>query len=284
MFKLSLCLLATGCVVVLTAAPASIGIASSTGQFRVNGSSVPGNGNLFVGDIVETASARSVVRIGAADFTLLPESRAHIFQDRTVLEKGSGLLAGTQSRAVEAASLRVLPSGPNSVIQVEITAPNHVSVAARDGAAEVRNSSGTLVASLRAGMALAFDTQAGASSTLKITGKMVTKDGKFYLTDDTSCVKFELLGKDLATFIDKVVTVTGSAIPSNTTSTTSTIQVVQVITIEESKHKGGACVVGAPLGMSALKKAAIIGGIGVAGTVVGLAAAGTFSGATISAP
>ena len=279
--KLSLCLLATGCTLVLAAAPASIGTVRSTGQFRVNGSSVPGNGNLFEGDVVETASARSIVRIGAADFTLLPESRAHVFHDRTVLEKGSGLLAGTQSRAVEAATLRVLPAGPNSLIQVEITAPYHVSVAARDGGAEVRNSSGTLVASLRSGMALAFDTQAGASGTLKITGKLVTQDGKFYLTDDTSCVKFELLGTDLPKFVDKVVTVTGSTIPGNATST---LQLVQVITIEETKHKGGACAVGAVAGMSAIKKIAIIGGVAVAGTVVGLAAAGTFSAASVSTP
>ena len=136
MLKLTVSLLGIGCLLILAAAPPSIGIVKSTGQFRVNGAAVPGNGNLFEGDVVETASTRSIVQIGAAQFPLLPESRAHVLRDRTVLEKGSGLLASADSRAVEAATLRIVPAAKNSVIQVEISEPNRVSVAAREGSAD----------------------------------------------------------------------------------------------------------------------------------------------------
>src|ERR1035437_4260731 len=193
MIKFALSLLTIGCLLALTAAPASIGIVKSTGQFRVNGSAIPGNSNLFEGDVVETA------------------------RGRTVLEKGSGLFAGAPSYAVEAATLRIAPAAKNAVIQVEISAPNRISVATREGGAEVRNSSGVLVASLRSGMALAFDPQAaGASTALKIKGTVESGDGKFFLTDTTTNVKFELQGTDLAKYDRKCVEIAGSSIPGVT--------------------------------------------------------------------
>src|ERR1035437_2636300 len=292
MIKFALSLLTTGCLLALTAAPASIGIVKSTGQFRVNGSAIPGNSNLFEGDVVETAGGRSIVQIGATQVTLLPESRAHIFRGRTVLEKGSGLFAGAPSYAVEAATLRIAPAAKNSVIQVEISAPNRISVATRQGGAEVRNSSGVLVASLRSGMALAFDPQAaGASTALKIAGTVESRDGKFFLTDTTTNVKFELQGTDLAKYDRKCVEITGSSIPG-VTAAAGASQVCQVVTIQQVGCKkvaaagaagagaagAGAAGAGAATGISAAATAAIIGGVAVAGVLGGLAAAGTFSG------
>ena len=107
MLKLAFSLLTTGCLI-LAAAPASIGIVKSTGQFRVNGSAIRGNGNLFEGDMVETGDARSVVHVGTTQFILLPESRAHIFRDRTVLEKApasSQALKAMPSKPLRCASL-----------------------------------------------------------------------------------------------------------------------------------------------------------------------------------
>ena len=63
MIKFALSLLTIGCLLALIAAPASIGIVKSTGQFRVNGSAIPGNSNLFEGDVVETAGGRSIVKL-----------------------------------------------------------------------------------------------------------------------------------------------------------------------------------------------------------------------------
>jgi len=280
MLKLVFSLLTGGCLLVSAAAPPSIGIVKSTGEFRVNGSAVPGNSTLFEGDVVETSAARSVVQLGATQFTLLPASRAHIFRDRTVLEKGSGLLAGAQNDAVEAATLRIVQTAKNSMVQVEISAPNRVSVAVREGGAEVRNSSGVLVASLRTGMALAFEPQAGASTAVEMTGAVTKQDGKFYLTDPCTNVKVQLLGVDLDRYVGKREDVAGSGIPGATPSGGAS-QVVQAVTIAPLKGKAAPCAVGT-VGAAALSgaaKAAIIGGVAVAGAAVALAAAGTFSGA-----
>ena len=279
MLKLALSLFTGACLLGLAASPPSIGIVKSTGEYRVNGSPVPGNSTLFEGDIVETAAARSVVQLGAAQFTLLPASRAHIFRDRTVLEKGSGLLAGAQNQVVEAATLRIVQTGKNSVVQVEISAPNQVSVAAREGGAEVRNSSGVLVASLRTGMALAFEPQSGASTAVKMTGTVTTQNGKYYLTDENTHVKVELQGQDLEAFVGKEVDMEGSAIPGAAVSGGAS-QVVQVVTITVVKRRRPAGAgAGGGGGLSHGATAAIIGGVAVAGTMVGLASAGTFSGA-----
>jgi hypothetical protein len=291
MIKFALSLLTIGCLLALTAAPASIGIVKSTGQFRVNGSAIPGNSNLFEGDVVETAGGRSIVQIGATQFTLLPESRAHIFHDRTVLEKGSGLLTGPQNHTVEAATLRIASVTKNSVIQVEVSAPNRISVATRQGGAEVRNSSGVLVASMRSGTALAFDADpqsAGASTALKITGTLESLDGKFFLTDTTTNVKFELQGTDLAKYAGKQVEIAGSSIPG-VTAAAGASQVCQVVTIKPASNKkkaagaagaagAGTAGAGGAAGISAATTAVIVGGVVVGGVLVGLAAAGTFSG------
>src|ERR1017187_2158885 len=177
--------LVVACPFVLVAAPPSIGTVRSPGQFRVNGSAISGNSTLFDGDVVETAGARSVVQLADARLTLMPASRARIFRDHTVLEAGSETLYAAQSQSVEAVTLRIAPAVKESVVQVEISAPNCVSVAARGGAAEVRNSSGVLVASMPSGRALVFRPQAASPSTIKIAGELKSSNGKFYVTDKT---------------------------------------------------------------------------------------------------
>ena len=192
----------------LAAAP-SIGTVRSTGQFLVNGSSVPCNSTLFDGDVVETNGLRAVVYLTDGQVTLAPASRARIFRDHTVLEQGDEVLSASVSQFVEADTLHIAPTARESV-QVEISAPNRVSVAARDGAAEVRNSGGILVASLTPGMALAFDPQAASASSVTIAGKLEALNGKYYVTDAATCVRYELRGSNLASRVGQNVHVTGT--------------------------------------------------------------------------
>lgn len=278
MLKLICSLVTSGGLLAAAAAPASIGTVKSTGAYRVNGSAVPGNNTLFEGDVVETATARSVVNLGATQITLLPSSRAHIFHDRTILEKGSGLLTGAPDHAVEAASLRIVPVERSSVVQVEISSPNHVSVAARQGSAEVRNSSGVLLASLRTGLALAFEPQGGASAAVKTTGTVTTESGRYYVTDASTNVKVELQGQNLSQFVGKMVTVEGASIPGAAAAggASQVVQVVHIATVHPPSPTGAPS--GGGGGLSHGATIAIIGGVAVAGTLIGLGAAGTFSG------
>jgi hypothetical protein len=241
-----------GCIFSLSAASPSIGVIRSSGEFRVDGAAVRGNATLFEGSLVETAGARSMIRIDGAQITLLPQSRVTVFRDH-----------------VQAGALRISSSAKGSVVEVQTAQSGRVDIAAATGVAEVRDSAGTLVAVVRPGLALDLNPpQGGATSAFQATGVLESRNGKFYLTDSTTHVTVELQGTDLAKYVGKTVEVTGSTIPGAPVAT-GVSQVVQVVTINPVTRTHH--------GLSNGAKGAIIGGVVVGGTVGGLAAAGTFS-------
>src|ERR1051325_5711402 len=134
-------LIASGCLLVAGAVPNSIGFVRSTGDFRVDGSTVRGNSTLFDGSVIETVTARSVVQLDIGQLTLAPASRARIFHDRAILEKGAALLRDTDKLVFEANTLQVAPSAKDSVLQVDVQSPSRIAVSARSGSAQVRNAS-----------------------------------------------------------------------------------------------------------------------------------------------
>jgi hypothetical protein len=290
MYKRLIMLLMSGCLVTVGAAPPSIGIVKSAGDFRIDGSTIRGNSTVFDGNLIETTSATSVVQLTGIQLTLSPESRAKVYRDHIVLELGTGLVRDAEKHIIEAASLRISSASPGSLLQVEIAGTHHVAVAARSGSVEVRNRAGVLIASIGAGMALAFDPQAGAATAAKMTGVLVSKDGTFFVTDVTTNVTAEVHGTDLAKFAGKKVDITGSIIP-NATPAVGASQVVQVTGIMDAVTAAagaagaagaGAAGAGAAGGIGALATVAIVGGVAVGGTVLGLGAAGTFSSAPVS--
>jgi hypothetical protein len=292
MLKYLLPLFAAASLMPVSATSPSIGLVKSSGEFRVDGSAVRGNGNIFEGTLVETAAARSVIQLADAQITLAPDSRARVYRDHTVLEKGSGFVKDGARHVIEAATLRIAPSTRDSVVQIEITGPSRVTVAARGGLAEVRNSSGILTARLLPGMELAFSPQAAADAAVKITG-CESHDGAYFLTDETTGVKFELQGTEVSNYAGKKVEITGSSIPGATPAAGAS-QVVHAVTINTVKGTckagaaaaaGGVAAAGAAAGtaaaaaggLSTAAVVAIVGGVAVTGTAAGLARAGTFS-------
>jgi len=295
MFKYMMCLLAAGSPLVVSAASPSIGFVKSSGEFRVDGSAVRGNGTIFEGAVVETNAARSVIQLANAQITLSPDSRVRVYRDRTVLEKDSGSVRDDASHIIEAATLRIAPSARDSVVQIDLTSLSHVTVGARGGPAQVRNSSGVLTASLLPGMALAFNPQAASAAAVKLTGVIEARDGAYLLTDETTKVTVQILeGPDVIKYSGKKVEVTGSSIPG-ASPLGGASQLVRAVTIKPvgDKRKAAAAAgaagagagaaaagagAGAAAGLSGAAVAAIVGGVAVAGTASGLAAAGTFSG------
>jgi hypothetical protein len=264
---------------VAMAAPLSIGFIKSNGDFRVDGSTIRQNSTLFDGNLIETTAARSVIELASVEITLSPDSRAKVYRDHTILEKGTGVVKDAGTHVIEADTLRIFPSAKDSIVQVDITSPSSITVAARSGAAEVRSATGVLVASVRPGLALAFGAQAGAATAFDMTGIEELKDGKYFLTDDTTHVTVQLEGPDLAKFVGKCVEVTGSIIPGATPPSPAS-QLIQVATIKTTSCRKAA---GWWPGLATGEKIAIIGGVAAAGAVAGLAAAGTFSSSTPSA-
>jgi len=274
MSKTLMCFVVLGCLFALIGATSSIGVIKSSGEFRVDGLAVRGNGTLFEGDLVETTAARSVVHLAGAQLTLLPDSRAKVYQDHTILEKGSELISKSLGHTVEVASLRVAPADKNSVLQLDVTGPSSVSITTTSGEADVRNAQGLLVARVMPGMPLAFNAQAASPSTVDLIGVVEVRDGNYFLTDKCANITVQLQGTDLAQYVGKRVEVNGT-VNTAATAATGASEVVAVTTVNATNKKSCGPAGG---GLSAGAKAAIIGGIAVVGTIAGLAAAGVIGG------
>jgi hypothetical protein len=266
-------LLASGCLFVATAASPSIGFVKSSGTFRVDGSTIRGNSSLVEGNVVETTEARSVLQIGSVQIALLPDSRAQVYRDHALFERGSGVARGADKYMIETAVVRVAPATKDSVVQVELRGAAGVAVSAQNGAASVSNAAGVLLASLRPGETLAFEPQAGAAEAVHISGVIAQKGGKFFLTDATTHVAVELQGPDLSKYVGRKVEVAGSLIPGATAAPGAS-QVVRVVSVNLLPSAGAV----AKGGLSGRAVGVIVGGVAVGGTVAGLGAAGTFSG------
>jgi hypothetical protein len=255
-----LSLLTSGCLVFLMAVPPSIGVIRSNGDFQVDGSTISGNATLFEGSTVQTAAAQSKIQLSSgAQIVLAPNTRAQVYKDR-----------------IEAATLRISPTDTHTVAQILAQDSNHVSISALQGLVDVRNGAGVLVATVRPGLALAFTAQAGGASTAtKMKGCLVKRGDRYLLTDTTTNVTVELQGPDVAKNAGHRVEITGSMIPGITPAAPAS-QAVQVVTWDSV---GAGCrvpVAGAAAagGGPSAGAIAIVAGIAVAGTFVGLVAAG----------
>ncbi len=276
-----LSLLTSGCLLFLTAAPPSIGVIRSSGDFQVDGSTVRGNATLFDGSTIQTTANQSRIELSGGDeIVLAPGSRAQVYRDHTVLQQGSQRIRTSHAYPVDAASLRISSGNTRTVADIVSGDGNRVSIAAREGLLDVRNGAGVLVATVRPGLALAFSPQAGGAATAtKMTGCLGMKNGHYFLKDDTTGVTVELQGADVAKHDGHQVEITGSMIPGAPPAPGAS-QVVQVGTFDSVGARcnipGGAAIPAA--GMSAGVIGAIVGGVAVAGTLIGLGVAGTFSG------
>ncbi len=271
-----------------SAAPVSLGTIQSTGEFRVDGSTISGNATAFDGNLIETISARAVVQLGREQITLSPNSIVKLYHGRSVLEKGTSLVRDA-NHVIEAATLQISSTSKNSLLQVEMPGPNHISVAAHAGSIEVHNGAGLLIARLNAGMAVDFEPKSGIMTSTNMTGVLEVRDGRFYLTDKTAHVTAELRGADLAKYSGKTVEVGGDIIPGTTPAGGASL-VVQVTATKLALAALAAATPGAVVatagvsssaiaGVSMTTAIAIGGGVAAAGSVIGLARAGTFSSA-----
>lgn len=284
------------------AAPSAIGIATAKGGFRIDNAAVSGNGTLFSGATVETdrASGQLALRNGAR-LQLGANSRAKIFENRLVLEQGAGQFrAGEKNQFnLEARSLRIIPADASSVAHVSMVGANRIHVSALRGSFRVASANGVVVAALAAGHALEFEpSQAGASAPSKLSGCVVSKDGRFFLTDETSNVTVELRGPGLSQQAGHKVEVTGAQLPGVTPVQPAYLNAGMVVQVSEMKMVSRKCALPAAAaaaagaaGAGAATAGAAAGAAGaaagvstavVAGVVVAAAATATAVGITIA--
>lgn len=258
-----LAVLTSGCLLFLMAVPPSIGVIQSSGDFQVDGSTVRGNATLFEGSTVQTAAALSKIELSSgAEIVLAPNSRAQVYKGR-----------------LEAGTLRISPADSHTIAEIATQDSSHVSISATQGLVDVRNGAGVLVATVHPGLALAFSTQAGGAATAtKLSGCLVKKGDRYFLTDSTTGVTVELQGPAVAASAGHQVQIEGAMIPGATPAPGAS-QVIQVVTVDSVGASckvpiAGAVAVGGGLATGAI--VAIVAGVAVGGTLIGLWAAGTF--------
>jgi hypothetical protein len=278
-------LLSCSGLVFLVAAPPSIGMIRSMGDFQVDGSTVRGNATIFEGSTVQTTAVASTIQLSSGtEIVLEPGSRVKLYRDKSILERGAQSIKNSRGHLIEAATLRISPADNSTVAEIRAQDSNRVSIAARMGSVDVRNGVGVLIASVRPGWALAFDTQAGNAPTAsKVSGCLVKKGDKYLLTDRTTHVTIELQGPEVAKSAGHQVEITGSMVPSATPAGGAS-QVVQIVSVDSvgapcgGSAGGVAAGAGGGAALSTGAIVAIVGGVAAVAATVGLAAAGTFSG------
>jgi hypothetical protein len=265
----------------LSGASSSIGIVRSYGEFRVDGAAVRGNSTLMAGDVVETMAMNTTINLGATEVTLLPESRAALYNDHTTLQRGTTLVRGASSHALEAGSLRIVGTSLHSLLEVGYSDRKLITILSHAGAANVFTSSGELLASLNPGGSLAFGPaseaadsgsgQATANAGVTLKGKLTKKNGEYFLTDGGKTYQIMSSTVNLDQYVGKVITVAGSIVTSS-----GAVPVVTAASVTLVAVAAGA-------GLSAAAVTAIVVGGAAAGTIGGLAAAGSFSSSSKSA-
>lgn len=156
---------------VAVAAPA-IGVVTASGHFNVEGSQVWGNATLFDGTTIETTGASSELALrNGVKVQLGADSRARVWQNRMVLEKGAAQLAAPGS--------------------FEVSILNHANL---------------IRAPFRGQVAM----QVAPGQTVH-AGCMVYKNGRFLLQDQATQEVIELSGPDLAANVGNRVEARGTA-------------------------------------------------------------------------
>jgi hypothetical protein len=282
MLSRSTVLIALAMVVVLGAAWAAapaIGIATTSGDIRIDRTSVSGNATILDGSLIETGPAGSELRLyEGTSMRLAGDSRGKVFQSRLVLERGAAEVDALKGYAVDAAGLQV-QAAPHSAAEIDLTGEGRVEVAAISGAVQVKNGTGVLLAQVLPGKGLAFSMQAsGAAPAEKLTGILTESKGHYFLTDQTAGVRVELVGPDLAKLVGKVVEVTGTLDPS-APAAESASHVVNVLSIRAVASGKGAVAAAAASGGH---HTVIIAGVAVAATGGGIAAAVAWTGGSSS--
>jgi len=274
----------------MAAAPA-VGIVTARGSFTIDNSSVAGNATLFEGDQIETGRASSQLQLNnGARMQLAAESRGIVYRDRLVLERGSGRF---ENYGVEALSLHIrAESGNTALVSVQkatVAGPGRVEVAALNGPVRVTGANGILLANVQAGRTLAFvPDNATPSAPTSVTGCLESANGKYLLTDETSLVRFQIVGSGLSKEVGHRVSIAGTVTPVPESLSQIYMSGVKTLATKCSNRKTAAAAAGvgaagagaagaggataAGVGMAVATKA-VIAGVIVAGAATGAAVA-----------
>lgn len=279
------------------ASSAVVGMAAANGEFTVDDARMPGAATLFEGSRIQTGRAPSRIRLhNGARIQLGSGTSGVIYRDRMVLERGWTEMEGLAAYPLEALSLRIRGAG-DAGVRVTVGEDRILQVAALRGQVQVYKDSGLLVANVAAGAALAFSPQtSGAVAASTITGCLEGDASKFFVGDETTQVRFEVRGSDLAAHLGKRVEVVGIAEPGGEGAAPVVVTSVRALpgkcVLPAAAGTGGAAAAkgASPTGAAAgggaasgTAAAATAGGIATKAVIAGVLVAGGVAGAAVAA-
>jgi hypothetical protein len=189
-------------------ASTAIGTAITRGDIRVDGYAINGNATLFEGSTVETSQTTATVRLQkGTQIKLGSDSEGMLFSDHLNLMQGKGEVRSTGSFEVDASGFHVISKEPDSRGVVAVNGAGKIAVSAVAGEFEVTDDAGNALGNVVTGKAMSFALPGEESSSVE--GTVSESGGKYYLTDKQG-QQFELQGKGLGKFVNKLVRVTGS--------------------------------------------------------------------------
>ena len=196
------------------AASPSIGSLTARGETRIDNREVKGSGTVFDGSVVETGqsiSSSADLRLGnSAEVDLWRDSRGTLYRDRFVLERGTAQLGLTDLFHVEANGVVVVATEAHASGIVSIDPGNSVTVEAKDGAFEIRNSSGASIARVHPGNPLTFSAATNKSAAeFSAAGTISLENGRYYLNSPETGMKYEVKGDNLQNYDGSSVVVSG---------------------------------------------------------------------------
>src|SRR5665213_416378 len=178
--------IAIGCAVSLplvSAVSPVIGFMTATGTVELDTSPVVQHGTLFEGSIVETYMAGSQLEIPKEmKASLGASSRAQVFRDHMILEKGDSQVSGASHYWVQARGLRIRSLDGNAVATVSLRGDRQVLVMAQGGPVRVANAQGLAIAWVNAGKTLQLEPPApgAAIAASRLTGCLQEASGHYF--------------------------------------------------------------------------------------------------------
>jgi hypothetical protein len=212
-------------------AQAQIGIAASAGTFTIAGVKSTGTATVFNGDALTTDGVASRVHLSnGTDLMMAPHSTGAIFSDHINLTAGtvSGQIDGRYR--VVTTGLVILPRDAKTEAQVQV-ANNRVAVAIPKGNADIATTQGTLVAHMMPGNAMNYQA-VGNDTAVQAVGVLNQQDGHYLIRDRFTNVVSELSGNIPASYVDKLVRVTGDL----STTSSNVKQVDRLIMVKQIKR------------------------------------------------
>ena len=213
-----------------------IGTASADGGFWADSAGVSTHATIFDGSTIEASETPVKLQI-PPDVRILLDvgSRAQVWGDRLVLERGRAQLDAGRDYRIEARTMRVALAAPGARALVAMGNSGIVEVAALGAAVRVANADGVVVANVTAGRSV--ELKLGQTKDAAVLAGCVTKAGGLYLLrDEASGITVELRGADVASQVGQRVEVTGSVVPLAPAAPAG-----QVIRANAVKSLDGAC-------------------------------------------